>query len=230
MRIVESKEYAHERLGDRFETALSNYDTQRRVETLVDDFLTDDMVRGKKTLDVGCGLGFFSERLHQRGADVTACDLGPNLVERTVKRVGCKGVVADALALVDQFGPESFDLVVSSECVEHTPSPERAIAQMLGLLKKGGVLSISTPNLLWSPVVKAATWLKLRPFDGYENFISWREIRRNVVASEATIIREEGLHLYPFQFGVHSLSTWLDRSAQPLRGLMINMCILARKG
>src|SRR5688572_21058079 len=70
------QEYVHEALGDIFERALSTYDTRRRVETLVDDFLPDSFVKGKSVLDVGCGLGFFSERLRQRGAHVTACDIG----------------------------------------------------------------------------------------------------------------------------------------------------------
>ena len=63
MRAVTEEELCHERLGDEFERALSTYDTRRRVETLIDEFLTDDMVAGKDTLDVGCGLGYFSKRL-----------------------------------------------------------------------------------------------------------------------------------------------------------------------
>ena len=97
MRVISESEYCHERLGDQFETALSDYDTQRRVEVLVDDFLAEAARPGASALDVGCGLGFFSHALHQRGVDVTACDLGPNLVAQTRSRVGCEAVVADAL-------------------------------------------------------------------------------------------------------------------------------------
>src|SRR5690606_25155216 len=116
-----SKELCHERLGDRFMYALSEYDTLRRVETLIDDFLPDETIVGKRALDVGCGYGYFSERLAARGAIVTACDIGQSLVDATVRRVGCRGVVADALGLEEKFGAASFDLVVSSECIEHTP-------------------------------------------------------------------------------------------------------------
>jgi len=59
MRLPSYQEYCHERLGDRYAKALSGYDTQRRVKVLIDEFLSDDMVRGKTALDVGCGLGFF---------------------------------------------------------------------------------------------------------------------------------------------------------------------------
>ena len=74
--IRTDEEYCHERLGEAFAEALSGYDTSRRVRVLIDDFLTDGMVRGRRILDVGCGLGFFSERLVQRGAHVVACDIG----------------------------------------------------------------------------------------------------------------------------------------------------------
>lgn len=229
MRAITQEEYCHERLGERFEEALSEYDTLRRVETLVDDFLTDDMVRGRETLDVGCGLGYFSQRLAQRGAKVTACDIGPGLVEKTRQRVGCRCEVADALELERQFGPDRFDLVVSSECVEHTPDPARAIGQMVAVLKPGGYLALSTPNIVWYPVVRLATALKVRPFDGHERFSSWRSVRRTLEAAGADVVRERGLHLYPFQFRLHGLSRWCDRRLQALRPLMINLCVLARK-
>lgn len=229
MRAITQEEYCHERLGERFEEALSEYDTRRRVETLIDAFLTDEMVRGREALDVGCGLGYFSQRLSERGARVTACDIGPGLVEKTSQRVGCRCEVADALELEKQFGRDRFDLVVSSECVEHTPDPARAIEQMVAVLKPGGYLALSTPNVVWYPVVRLATMLRLRPFDGHERFSSWRRVRRTLGAAQARVVRERGLHLFPFQFPLHGLSRWFDDHLQALRPLMINVCVLARK-
>ena len=229
LRIVDSKELVHERLGKSFETALSNYDTQRRVETLVDDFLGADLLEGAEALEVGCGLGYFSERMQQLGAQVTACDLGPNLVEQTRQRTACNAVVADALNLQDTFTPDSFDVVLSSECVEHTPDPDRAIRQIIAMAKPGGYVSLSTPNIVWWPIVKLATLLHLRPFDGLENFSSWNSIRRIFADEKVIIAREFGLHLYPFQFGMHQFSTRLDNSCQFARPAMINICILGQK-
>lgn len=229
MRTITPQELCHERLGDEFALALSEYDTLRRLETLVDEFLGDHDLGGLRALDVGCGLGYFSERLVQRGADVVACDLGESLVQRTVDRVGCRGVQADCLRLEDEFGPESFDLVVSSECIEHTPDPYEAVRQMTRVLKPGGRLSLSTPNVVWWPVVRVATMLRLRPFDGLENFSTWGGLRRTLRESGVSVVREQGLHLFPFQFGMHGLSRWCDAKGQFLRGTMINICLLGRK-
>ena len=155
--------------------------------------------------------------------------LGPGLVRRTRERVACTGVVADALALEEQFGRNSFDLVVSSECIEHTPDPDAALRQMIAVLRPGGYLSVSTPNVVWWPVVRLATAIGARPFDGLENFSSWPSISRAISESGATIVQQRGLHLFPFQLPLHSLSRWCDRHLQPLSGLMINICVLAQK-
>ncbi len=223
-------ELCHERLGDRFAAALSSYDTRRRVEVLVDELLGVEPLRGRRVLDAGCGLGFFSERLAARGADdLLAVDIGPGLVERTRRLVGCRAEVADVLALSRRYGPGSFDVVVSSECVEHTPDPVLAVRELARVVGPGGCLALSTPNLLWWPVVAGATRAGLRPFDGHENFLSWGGLRRALAAEGLTIERELGLHLFPFQLRLHRLSRWCDARLQALRPLMINMCVLARR-
>ncbi len=229
-RTLRRQELVHEAMGDAFAEALSLYDTHRRVQVLIDEFLPDTIVAGKKVLDVGCGLGFFSRRLVERGAVVTACDIGTGLVERTQRYAGCDGVVADALDLRGRFGTESFDVVVSSECIEHTPDPARAIAEMMSVLRCGGYLSLSTPNIVWNPIVRLASAVRLRPFDGFENFSSWSAIRQCIAAGGGTIVQERGLHLFPFQLPLHTLSGWCDERLQSLRSVMINICVLAQKG
>ncbi len=229
MRTPSDKTLVHERLGDRFGAALSEYDSARRVAVLVDRFLPPERVKGKTALDVGCGLGHFSQRLVESGARVTACDIGPQLVGRTMERCPCEGVVADALSLTERFGPERFDVVVSSECIEHTPEPARALREMAGVLKPGGYLAVSTPNLAWLPVVKAATALRLRPFDGFENFSTFSSIRRTLEHASVKVLEEVGLHLWPFQLPLHGLSRWVDDHCQFARGLMINLCVSGQK-
>jgi 2-polyprenyl-6-hydroxyphenyl methylase/3-demethylubiquinone-9 3-methyltransferase len=209
--------------------ALSEYDTRRRAEVLVEEFLRPHGIEGKDVLDVGCGLGFFSERLQTHGGRVTATDIGEGLLRRVSERTGCRCERVDALALSDHFGCSRFDIVLSSECIEHTPSPATALTEMIRVLRPGGLLAVSTPNWLWYPVVRAATILRLRPFDGYENFSSFRSIRRLLRSTGMEVLAQKGLHLFPFQLGLHGLSHRLDERLQALKSLMINLCVLARK-
>ena len=100
---------------------------------------------------------------------------------------------------------------------------------MVAVVKPGGLIAVSTPNRLWQPIVRLASRLRLRPFDGYENFSTWEGMRQTFQHEGAEVIAERGLHLFPFQFGLHSLSTWCDGHLQAGRALMINVCVLARK-
>ncbi len=229
LRPVSDKEYCHDRLGAGFSGALSDYDTQRRVEVLIGDFLADEDLNGKEVLDVGCGSGHFSHALKMRGAHVTACDIGPNLVAHVAATVGCNAVVADAMSLSAKFGCGRFDLVVSSECIEHTPDPIKCLSEFSKVLKPNGLLVVSTPNLLWQPVVRLASRIRARRFDGLENFISWSAFRDALEGNGVGILRESGLHLFPFQIPFHGVSRWCDRNLQRLSFVMINMCIMGRK-
>ena len=223
------RDYAYERLGDRFAHALSSYDTARRVDVLVDEFLASTSIAGLSALDVGCGLGFFSERLALHGAAVTACDIAPSLVDATRERVGCTARVADALELADTFGANRFDIVVSSECIEHTPDPESAVEQLVAVTKPRGLIALSTPNVLWKPVVAFASAVKLRPFDGYENFSTWASLRGGFKRAGATVLQERGLHLFPFQTRAYGALRWCDDHLQTFKLFMINLCVLAMK-
>ena len=201
MRTPEEKEYCHERLGSAFREALSWYDTSRRLGVPVDESLNDEMVRDKEVLEVGAGLGFFSERLHRKGARVTATDIGEGLLESVRQRAGCRCERVDALSLADRFGLEHFDLVVSSESIEHAPAPAEALRQMATVLRPAGYISVSTPNWLWYPVVRAATILRLRPFDGLENVSSFARIREALNGEGVTILREKGAPPLPVSTG-----------------------------
>jgi 2-polyprenyl-3-methyl-5-hydroxy-6-metoxy-1,4-benzoquinol methylase len=229
MRLPSEKEYCHERLGDKFRAALSEYDTQRRIEILVERFLGRERLQGRSVLEVGAGFGFFSDRLQRLGGLVTATDIGPHLLEQIKQTVGCYTQCVDVLSLTEHFGRNTFDVVLSSECIEHTPDPMAAVAQMAGVLKPGGYLALSTPNVLWSPVVRVATLTKFRPFDGLENFSSFRRIRHTLRKCQVNVVEEYGLHIFPFQLPLHSVSRWCDKHFQCVRALMINICILGQK-
>lgn len=53
-------------------------------------------------------------------------------------------VVCDAADLVERFGPEAFDVVVSTEMVEHVRDWRRAFDQMKEVLRPGGLLVVTT--------------------------------------------------------------------------------------
>lgn len=224
-----NKQFFYEGIAGDFDELMNAFDVRRRLEVVYDQFLTGDLA-GVRLLDVGCGTGRFSERAHQRGAEVVALDVGPNLLKQALARADVSPVVGDGLRL--PFQDESFDVVVSSEMIEHTTSPVTAVGEMARVLRPGGRLALTCPNKVWLWLVRLATTVKLRPFDGYENFPSFPELERFASGNGLRIRSHIGLHPWPFQFRLLcGLSRWVDMryGAGPWSRVMINQAILADK-
>lgn len=105
-------------------------------------------VHGKKVLDVGCGTGYGSYYLvTQRAASVHGIDYSQDAVLyaiRTYRHPHLTYSQMDAQEL--QFQKATFDVVCSSENLEHLPAPDKNIREIRRVLKPGGVLLLGTPN------------------------------------------------------------------------------------
>jgi SAM-dependent methyltransferase len=221
---LHATELAHDRLADQFDGLMNEYDVARRMEVLIDDFLGAVDLSGCLALDAGCGTGRGTVRLRARGARVVAFDIGPRLVRATSARTGCQPAVGTLLDL--PFPDGVFDVVFSSEVIEHTPDPARAALEMFRVLKPGGHLVLSTPTWLWQWPVRVASALRLRPYDGFENFLPASTLRGTLQSAGALVVEHRGLHLVPFQLTwLQPLSRRLDRLGKALLPLMINQCI-----
>jgi 2-polyprenyl-6-hydroxyphenyl methylase/3-demethylubiquinone-9 3-methyltransferase len=104
--------------------------------------------RDKRVLDVGCGAGLLSESLARLGAKVTGIDLSSDLLDTARVHAGLKGLlVAYRHLSVEHLAeqqPESFDMIVCMEVLEHVPKPESVVAACTRLLKPGGDAFFST--------------------------------------------------------------------------------------
>lgn len=103
--------------------------------------------RGRRLLEVGCGIGIDTLRLARLGfGEVVGVDLTEVAVEvaaERARREGLEGVrfeVADAETLPFEEG--SFDLVYSFGVLHHTPGIERAVAEVHRVLAPGGTAHV----------------------------------------------------------------------------------------
>jgi SAM-dependent methyltransferase len=115
---------------------------------------------GSSLIDVGCGAGRHSFEAFRRGADVVAFDQDVaelNNVDAILVAMQDQGeapasakaeaVKGDALDLPYDDG--TFDFVIASEILEHVPADEKAIDELIRVLKPGGRLAVTVPR--WLP-------------------------------------------------------------------------------
>jgi SAM-dependent methyltransferase len=109
----------------------------------------------QRVLEVGCGWGWFAERLSSElGVDVVAIDLSPRMVELTRRR-GVAARVADVQEL--PFDDAEFDVAVANWMLYHVPDLDRGLGELARVLRPGGRLVAATNGLghlgeLWSLV------------------------------------------------------------------------------
>jgi SAM-dependent methyltransferase len=102
---------------------------------------------GQTIVDLGCGPGFYTQALRERGATVIPVD--NDFAEMTYAGEAPEGaVVADAADLPLETG--SVDGAFCSNMLEHTPTPERVIAEIERVLRPHGWAYLSWTNW-WSP-------------------------------------------------------------------------------
>lgn len=97
--------------------------------------------RGKRVLEIGCGLGTDGAQFAKAGAIYTGVDLTDAAVGLARRRFELDGLpgefrVADAENL--DFAGETFDIVYSHGVLHHTPDTARAIGEAHRVLRPGG--------------------------------------------------------------------------------------------
>jgi len=208
-----------------FADRMNPFDLQSRLQWFADGF--DRFPIGATVLDVGSGLGQFADLARTRGARVVPFDIASSLVIKLKTRYPM-AVCGSATEL--PFPDASFDAVISSECIEHTPDPCGAVSEMLRVLRPGGHLYLTTPNLIWRWSVTLAELLGVRRFEGIENWLSRAALKKAIVRTGAVVEVSQGLHVMPFQLRpLWPVIAWINKNGQSLRGLMINQCWIARK-
>jgi 2-polyprenyl-3-methyl-5-hydroxy-6-metoxy-1,4-benzoquinol methylase len=117
---------------------------------LVDNFARslDGLVErtgARQVHEVGCGEGFLSSRLANRGLRVRGSDLSAAAIEEARTRAGEHGLaipfqVADLYSLSPDT--DAAELVICCEVLEHVPDPERALRTLAGLARPWLILSV----------------------------------------------------------------------------------------
>lgn len=108
-------------------------------------YLKEYPLKGK-LLDIGCGDGSFAELLRRIGYDVWGIEVDKQLSNLAKKR-GVKTIHGSFLKRFP-FKSNFFDILFAGEVIEHTIDDDYFLHECFRVLKKGGLLVLTTPNLV----------------------------------------------------------------------------------
>jgi 2-polyprenyl-3-methyl-5-hydroxy-6-metoxy-1,4-benzoquinol methylase len=111
-------------------------------------------------LEVGSGLGYLTYALRKAGYNATGLDISNVAVEKAKQYLGNFYFQADVLLYADQH-PESFDVILLTEVIEHVDEPLTFMKALAKLLKTDGCIILTTPNKSFYP--KEAVWSSANP-------------------------------------------------------------------
>ena len=179
---------------------------------------------GTLFLDAGAGFGRHAYEAARRGARVVALDYAED--ETTTTRATFAAmfeageITADRLAGVLRgdatrlpFRDGSFDVIVTSEVLEHIQDDVTALAELSRVLKPGGTFAATVPS--WFP--EKVNWMLSdeyhAPFveGGHVRIYSSTELRAKVRAAGLAVIGSHRSH------GLHSPYWWLRCAVGPAR-------------
>ena len=149
---------------------------------------------GTDILEVGMGIGIFTEKLLTRGK-VLGVEIVPEFVEEARRRLGerpeLEYLVADigGAALPDSLRGRAFDTIVCMNVLEHIEDDRGTLSRFLGLLKPGGKLVLVVPAHMW-------LYNPLDAHDGHFRRYEPAELSEKLTAAGFRVAHESRFNLF----------------------------------
>jgi 2-polyprenyl-3-methyl-5-hydroxy-6-metoxy-1,4-benzoquinol methylase len=127
----------------------------RRAEKIL-AYLRSLRLERPNILDMGCGMGWFADKLSQFGptTGIDLCEEAIAKAKSNFSHVTFQAGNVYGMDLPEQY----FNVVVSQEVIAHVPDQNGYLERAARVLKPGGYLIVTTPNLFvhnrnnWTPI------------------------------------------------------------------------------
>lgn len=145
--MKEKIKQAYEKLADRY-NALIDHKPHNAYYDRPNTLGLIGNVKGKNVLDAACGPGKYAEVLIDQGAEVTAFDLSPKMIENAKTRNPKHGTffVHDLEKPFDSLPNETFDIVLCALAMHYVENWDLTIREFYRVLKPTGKLIISVEH------------------------------------------------------------------------------------
>ena len=117
--------------------------TPKRLELLFDTL--KDIGTVKKILDAGCGGGFFTHAIQKAGYETVGMDISCNAIAQARQMYKDIDFVCNTLDAPWPFENGSFDVIFTTEVIEHVLGLHEMLSEMNRVLKVGGWMILTTP-------------------------------------------------------------------------------------
>lgn len=110
--------------------------------------ILEDIERYKKRgqiLDVGCATGFFLNLCKKKRWDAYGVDMSKFAIDYAKKEFGLKNLYHGDLDKIN-LKKSSFDVITMFDVIEHLEDPKKMLSDINSLLKKKGMVVITTPD------------------------------------------------------------------------------------
>lgn len=154
--------------------------------------------KSNRILDVGCATGEFLLAAQARGWEVYGVETSPIAAEQARRLTGGK-VHAGTLDTAE-FPDGYFDVVTLWDVIEHLQDPRAYLERVGRLLRSGGILSITTPNIRSIAFrLLGPSWIPIGPNDHLYYFAP---------RTLARLLAECGFSIYTMHTMATEFSTW----------------------
>ena len=120
---------------------MSEESMKKRTYRAVNNYFARQTTKGR-LLDAPCGRGILSKQLNDHGFDVVSLDVTSSVVEE--KNLN---FIESDLNIKLPFKDNSLDYIACVEGIEHIENPFHTVREFRRIMKEGGSLVITTPNI-----------------------------------------------------------------------------------
>lgn len=176
------------------------------VEPHIPEFAQFERWRGKRVLEIGCGIGTDTINFARAGAFVTAVDLSDESLKIAKRRAEVFGLQdeieffhANAEELASHVPPRKYDLVYSFGVIHHTPNPRSAVVQIRDYMTASSELRMMLyAKQSWKNIMIQAGFDQPEAQSGCPVALTFtrREIRDLLEGFDILEIRQD--HIFPF--------------------------------
>ena len=121
----------------------TNHSTQIDDAPVFSKYINYESLRGKRVLDIATGTGFSTATFARFGAEVTGIDLTQYAVDQTKRNLSLRNLKGEVLKMDAQelqFEDNTFDYVCAHGCLMHMPDTDKALREIMRVLKPGGTV------------------------------------------------------------------------------------------